>query len=1263
MAIQINPTIAQLGIAAPVLGPWFSIAAAVTLPARASLSSLGIPITPTAVSNWLPPTAGTLSLFINNPLALNQPIAIDTLQDADGKWPFQSTGGLLAYFQLLPEIETRLAQFSSLIPAATAAAAAAAAPLPSTIGLSTRATVRSLVLEIAPPGGGSFTAGQIIAHIEATPPPDLIPGDTQAKKLNALGLVNRGGSVSTSAKPMTWLRRPGGAVDTLIQNVPIDGRATLWAFDQRGRAIDPGAVACWWSWLLNQGVGAAPPAAAPLQLASSPPPAYPVMNGSQVVCLFNQQLTAHLVDPHEGSMTSNTAFMNRPAKATDRLLQWDDTGVASQLEQSLVQVSGARGLQFGIAPLPAVPVNVPAPTIENPQPDNAPVARIAVLPNGPYQAMGTTPATALNLWPSGPVLASLTRDFIRVAVVDEEFHLTGLNRSVSDAGRNPADATTDPKNWTDGQFQNCPSTRINVSRTADNNRVLLTDSQATANALLALPNNRTQTRLILGIADRRWGGTPIVGAPLAAALPTALPMTLTDSGNSIPGPGQFHVQSLIGGGQSEQVNQSVLVTVNLGVAPAPNAMRWWIRAYPVGFDVDSGTRPAMLGGAGRADITGTVRLVMRLPDALATQQAILGVQFHAVYQDVAGFVIAQQRYSELRFNRPMPLPGAAAVNVAGNWVICETGQLGNGALPAGAIPPGAHVVLLGVSPTAVNTLLLPAASFDGNTLAQITNNNPAMIVSLTQPAFRSSLDAANAVGQPLSSTDVATLDSSGGLQMSLGANVHLLSRTGTAVGLTQASKPYHLMERLEVAGTAFDNGTGQPMAVIGSVPPVPWLMQPASLPALAAPVLAGLIQFPGPMSFGFAGAAAGFETHGVGVVLTGPPALAVSQFTMERTAGLGQNLLAIPANEPGRSTLIQSAVALVADAASNVAGAMIPALTPGPVVAVLRTVAPGVEGILGENAETMMPPINLFPAIRPSADLNAWLGTQGPIGRALAPLVGPPLAAAAQALDRRIYASVRGAFQMRTSLLAAIARAQDLIYLETPSIDNTAFGDGTPTILQALIDRMNARLGLRLILCCPVRLSPHTPKQLRDVRNKSLLEAITAMRAAHPLRFAFFNPGTGAGRSLRIASTVAVVDDVIAFAGTTHLTRRGMTWDSSLSASVFDENVQNSRCAQIIAFRTQLLADRLGIVANQVPTDAKLLINAINDLDASGSSVLAHESIDPDPPSAIPKPNNDGGEAAWNPDGTQISSTLTSITGLLVSLLAQTDTINSVQDD
>ncbi|MBL8973166.1 MAG: hypothetical protein JNK56_21450, partial [Myxococcales bacterium] len=71
-------------------------------------------------------------------------------------------------------------------------------------------------------------------------------------------------------------------------------------------------------------------------------------------------------------------------------------------------------------------------------------------------------------------------------------------------------------------------------------------------------------------------------------------------------------------------------------------------------------------------------------------------------------------------------------------------------------------------------------------------------------------------------------------------------------------------------------------------------------------------------------------------------------------------------------------------------------------------------------------------------------------------------------------------------------------------------------------------------------------------------------------------PAPAAAAAAAAASTTAIVDDAYALTGTTHLWRRGLSFDSPFAATIFDEALTPGRPADLVGFRRRLLAGRLG---------------------------------------------------------------------------------------
>src|SRR5262245_12925472 len=200
MAITLNPAIGDLGIMAPVLGPWFS-EPAVNLAALDPAKKLGLTVDFGTATDWYAPATGTLSLYITD--GANPAVALDALQDADGAWPFPNNR-LVAYFRLLPEVEARLHELIGLIPVATANPITAP---PTSIGTPTRPQVRSFAIVL--PDTTPLTAAGLFPLLGGAA---ALPGSTDAERVAAVGMALSGTALKNGAVPMTRLRRPGGAV-------------------------------------------------------------------------------------------------------------------------------------------------------------------------------------------------------------------------------------------------------------------------------------------------------------------------------------------------------------------------------------------------------------------------------------------------------------------------------------------------------------------------------------------------------------------------------------------------------------------------------------------------------------------------------------------------------------------------------------------------------------------------------------------------------------------------------------------------------------------------------------------------------------------------------------------------------------------------------------------------------------------------------------------------------------------------------------------
>jgi hypothetical protein len=267
---------------------------------------------------------------------------------------------------------------------------------------------------------------------------------------------------------------------------------------------------------------------------------------------------------------------------------------------------------------------------------------------------------------------------------------------------------------------------------------------------------------------------------------------------------------------------------------------------------------------------------------------------------------------------------------------------------------------------------------------------------------------------------------------------------------------------------------------------------------------------------------------------------------------------------------------------------------------------------------------------------QAWLDLKTSIETATGVDVDPLIDTAtfdedalAAAVDRVILKTRDGAAQAAVAIQAAIGRAEDLVYLETPAIDPLSAGSGDIDLVGAITARLAQRPGLVVLLCVPQRFLPGQPRKLEAIRTAGVGAALKTLRDAAPGNVVLFTPTAGSGRALHMASTTVIVDDALLVTGTAHLWRRGLTFDSSLALALFDEAVTNGRPAAIRAARRQLLGDRLAISPTLVPDDPRQLQASIGRLNGFGGLMRVAPGVYPAQADATSATDRD----AWNPDG------------------------------
>lgn len=1073
----LTPAPDTLGLASPALGPWFRDGSATAPTLAVPAANLSVPLSLPANMEWRAPAGGLASwVFATAP----RPRVLAALRGGDGASAF-SDGNLVVLFTLLPEAEVRLAALSAQIPSPDGVPVPAGAP--------GRPVVRHLALEIPQASASSVSDLQRLRETDFD-----AALDNDRKRAAFLGLDVSGSTLANADTPVRELHRPNKSNAVIVKN--RSGAAlscTLWAFDDRGRALDPGAVAAWWAFL-----------------ASTP--------------VFDN-LWAH----------SDTADQRTAAVAAGRSVLFCSVHEAALPEAQHLRLTlgdltrvGSSGALYAAGAAPTLALNAA------PSPDNLPLPRLAVLPNGRFSAPpGATPFAGWtgSAWPTG-----LARDFVRIAVLDLESHLVGVGRSDT--------------------AQNDPRRRIAVLRNTASTPVLTTADAAHASMLGALSAGAA-AQLMTPVLDTFWGS--LTAPTLGTGSP---PATLSFSVHALQGEGTAS------GGTA--ANQRIVVRVT---DLSPNA---WVRIWPKGLDTETGQHFRLDGGAGRADSTNRAFAVVPLPDGTA---ALEGMSFDALVVTDADAKL----YVEQRFDRPaiasgtratLGTPPAGLADGRTAW-ICEQGA----ALVRSSGQWGSGQTLLAVpsDETAgtyalIDTASTVAADAAASTLRNAAGSGDRLIV--TAPAF-------------LSTPEGEVVDASGPVGSS-GATVLRRGRSGLTDSITTFGRPVAMMERREAAAVDPAGGTG----AIG-----------------AAPGLASLHEaLPGQL--GHPGLPAAAEVHATGAALAGPAAAPLAALMRERAA----------ADLAGFVALAQRPVTTPADPGGTTTFA-----------AVLETLTHGVTGDAQLRAF-----VSLTSGFTPG---SAWTTLKNNIESAVPTVDFDPMIdsatfdddALAAALDQVILKTRDGAAQAARSLAAAIGRAEDFVYVETPALDplTAGSGDGLIDLIAALTARLAQRPALAVMLCVPEKFLPNQPRKLEAVRSAGVRAALKTLLDAAADNVVLFTPTAGPGRPLHMASTTVVVDDAWLLTGSTHLWRRGLSFDSSLAVALFDEITVRGRPLALRQARRQLIADRLGVDVSLIGDDMAQLRATIHRLNLAGGLQRVQPNVYP----AAADTTTATDLQIWNPDG------------------------------
>jgi hypothetical protein len=1088
----LSPAPSSLGLFSPALGAWFETSSTDEsdlgpLPGPSPDLSVAANLPPGAI--WNAPTPGTLSYLV---AAASRPTSLAPFRQADGTAAF-TTGALILLFRLLPEVAERLAALSQAVPRPDATAAA-------TGDQRTRPVITHFALELAPGTVSSIADLQdLLPALDAADLRAVAAGlGSEDERAAYVGLSTSGG-LSNAAKPAAILRRPEKDNRRLLQNDgPAPIAAKLWAFTRGGRAYDAGTVAEIWK-----------------RLAGTD------WDNLWASAETTRQRTADTTD------TRSVLLVNAHQGALE-------AAIKTRLNLTGLTAVGGSDVLF----THAAGASVALTTAADANTDTAPIPLVAPLPAGPYAAPGT--ATPFAGWAGA---GALTRDFLRVAVMDVERHLTGLSRVAGSAQADPRRRVTPGQNTA--------------------NPLFLPTADAVATEVMArFAAAGATVDFISPELDRDYGPqAPAVlspGDPFATAFddPAATAHTLKGSGTTAG---------------ATSAGQSVVLHFDATLPPGA-----WIRAWPHGRDTTTGRRFRMTGGAALADAAGTALLLLPLPDGEATAEFS--------YDLMVTTTEGSRLFTDRRADRP-PVIAAPPANVASLGALtlyCPESATQPG---PGAIAPGQSLVALTGAITAHDFTAVDMTSLRASDLsAALPNRSDGSDRIITnEPAF---------VQTPLG--DLPTAQQPGG---------------PTRVHEGGFHSPARGQEMFDFA--AYDT-TGN-VGVIGAVAGRR-LWHEAPPAALAHP-----------------GVNAAPEIHGEGLGIAGPAADRLRLLMRERRVADIPEFIGLM----GRTFTAATAPT-----------------TPGPWTAVLETAAKGTHGglLISLIPDTVTPGTiwdstdPASPGIKQRLDgvlsgLPGGLTVDGIVDTAT---FDDDIASAA--FDRLLDKNRNGVQGFARAALAAVGRAEDFIWLQTPSLDAEAFTDpaGDIRFLQAITDRLAVSPALHVVLVLPAKHLPDRNLRVDEVRKAALQKALQDLDAAAGTRVAWVSPIGGPGRAFHSAATTLIVDDAVMFTGAAHAGRRGLVFDAALTAAVFDERLAFGRPQAVIGARRTLAMAMLGVSTGFVPDTGRELVAALKAQAQGGGFGRS----DPSAYTPGPDPTTGPDKEIWNPT----PSSATSWTAFIASL-------------
>lgn len=1136
------PAPATLGRASPALGPWFTNDSGSSPNITLALpnADLSVSVTLNSDDQWHAPAACLRSYFIAAPLdatTSHRPATIAALRQADGNAAFDDND-LVVLLTLLPEVELRLQTLSTNIPGANATNGTPTLPGPAAVP--TRPRIRYLAMSIPSSSAGS------VAQLESLRSGDPLPSSgSDADNAAYIGLsLDSSGALKNGTRPTQELAVPVDARSVVLTNGTGGAlNASLWAFDYRGRPVDPGAVASWWSHLASGNVTS-------VATFNNLWADTDTTGTNQRTASVSAGNVVHLVSVNEGPLDepSSSALLTRVTTSNDLTPVQDNSGVPSKVLFT-TPTAPAAGTTSNVA-FSAAPAD-PATT------DDAPLPRAALLPHATYGASVQFSAWGSS-WPS-----TLSRDFVRVAITDIEQLLTGLTR----ADQNQARITT----------------RITAARNTTAAPFLTTTDPCSAQVMATL-NPGTNPRVVSPTMDRYWGGL----APTATSTAT-LPNTLDFTTRSLVGEGTTTVVTLPNSSSSQKV------VMHFTGLPA----NVWVRCWPHALDSDSGRRFRQDGGGAQSDVNGEAFVVMAIPDGTASD--LTDPNATPVVLSADALIVAgsnQRYYTELRYERPPTLGGDrvaldAVPATSAPW-LTEVGSpmvLGQNQYASGmtllVVPNNRNGEYVLVDLSTLESADVFVGTLRGS--ASAVGVNPTL--AITTPAY-----VVNNPGD-IVPTDV---DNPGGdPNLSNATIIH--HERNLLENLADFGRPVPTMERREVAAVnAGANSAG--LAAAGFVGSTPGRALNHEIP---------------PSQLGHPGMPANAEIHGTGVSITGPAIVPLTSVVNERMATSLRDF----------TNLAAQPLPVIPDNGGTTA-----------YMSVLDTLT---FGVTGDVMIRSLIGTSFFDDFLPG---SSWQTIKGQIESALGSAIDldPSLddddfedEALAAAFDRMIVKTRDGAHQFATAVQSAITRAEDLVYIETSAIDPLGAGDDEVDLIGSIIARWAERPALSVILCVPEKFLPDQPDKLEHTRAEGVAAAWKALKDAAPYdNVELFTPTAGSGRPWHMASTTVVVDDAVAFTGSTHLWRRGLTFDASIGAGLFDENLIDGRPAIVRTARLTLFSQAMNLPLTPglplaLPDPADML-EATRQLILAGG--LQRIATDVYPAKALDETNASDREL-WNPDG------------------------------